>query len=44
MSITVLVPGGGSGMRAVLFSWNSLPFSLHLEFCCLYANEPTTFL
>lgn len=41
MSDTVTGPEGGSRMRAVLFQWNPLPFSLGLEFRCLQANEPT---
>lgn len=28
-------------MRAALFQWNPLPFSLYRDFCCLQANEPT---
>lgn len=38
---TVTVPVGGRRMRAALFQWNPLPFSLYRDFCCLQANEPT---
>lgn len=44
MSNLVIMPVRGLRRRAVLFQWNSLPFSPYLGFCCLEVHEPTTFL